>query len=374
MAELGKADRHFADGSFAAGGRLGAAGRRRRAALGVLAVSVPGLLALIATVLPVGSAAAGDAPRAGAEAAPDGEVPAHLGVEVAAQPATVAIADQLTVTVTYRWPHGWTVETPNHEPDPAPAFAHEFVTSFPPALSSTTGEEERRTFRLSVMANHSGSWELPRPTLAVRGPAGRRDLIAAPVIVQVGTEARPAELPPPRPQWVRPLTDDGARARPWLWLAAVLAAGALTVLALWRRRAAAAAPTPFAVLLDDLRAATATGDGKEAGARLSLALRRYVGSQFSFDGPGSTTRETAAVLRGRLPEDEHRALLRLLDQLDGLRWSPGELAISALMPPAEAARSWCDQLQRRLDAEAAERAAAGRQSTDAQSSPRRPAA
>ncbi len=124
---------------------------------------------------------------------------------------------------------------------------------------------------------------------------------------------------------------------------------------------------PFAALLDDLRAATATGDGKEAGARLSLALRRYLGRQFSFDGPGSTTRETAAFLRGLLGDDEHRDLVRLLDQLDGLRWSPDELAISAIMPPAEAARSWCDRVQARLAAEAAARAAAGAAGRDARS-------
>jgi hypothetical protein len=350
-----------------------AAAIRRAPAGATLAVVLPCLLALGAWALPASRAAAGDAPRTpadapGADAAPASADAAHLGVEIAAQPAVVAIADQLTVTVTYRWPHGWSVETPNHEPDPSPAFAREFVTSFPPAIRASTGEEERRTFRLSVMANHSGSWELPRPTLAVRGPAGRREITAAPVIVQVGTEARPAELPPPRPQWVRPRSaDDGGRDRPWLWLAAVLAGGAITVLALWRRRARAPGPTPFAVLLDELSAATTTGDGKEAGARLSLALRRYLGQLFSFDAPGSTTRETAAFLRGRLPEAEHRDLARLLDQLDGLRWSPGELAISAIMPPAEAARSWCAQLQRRLDAEAAERAAAA-------SAPRRPAA
>ncbi len=332
------------------------------------ALACPGILP------PLAAAAALDAPGAGAHPAPAAEAAAHLGVEVTAQPAAVAIADQLTVTVAYRWPHGWTVETPQGEPDPSPAFAREFVTSFPPAQRSSTGEEERRTFRLSVMANHSGSWELPRPTLSVRGPGGRCAITAAPVIVQVGTEARPAELPPARPQWVRPVADDGARTRPWLWLAAVFAAGALTLLALWRRRSRTVVPSPFAVLVDDLRAATATGDGKEAGARLSLALRRYVGRLFSFDGPGSTTRETTAFLRGLLPDAEHRDLVRLLDQLDGLRWSPGELALSAILPPAEAARSWCEQVQRRLDAEAAARASAGGPADGALTRPRRPAA
>ncbi len=335
------------------------------------APSWAGMLAL-AAALPL--MRAGDAaPPAGGAPSADPAL-AHLGVELAAQPASVAIGDQLTVTITYRWPHGWTVTTPNHEPDPAAAFAREFVTSFPPPRSTSTGEEERRVFRLTVMANHSGSWELPRPTLSVRSLQGTRDLTATPVLVEVGTAARAAALPPPRPPWVRPRSLDPDGARPWLWLAAVLAAGVLTLMTLWRRRAATPAPTPFAELDDELHAATATGDGKEAGARLSLALRRYLGRQFSFDGPGSTTRETAAQLRGRLSEDEHRDLVRLLDQLDGLRWSPGELAISTIMPPAESARGWCTRLQRRLDEAAAERARAVAQAPGAGALQRRPGA
>lgn len=127
-------------------GRAEGAARPRRRRTGAAAA---GLLAASAAALPVGAAAA---------AAADGAPAAHLGVEVAAQPAAVAIGDQLTITVTYRWPHGWTVETPNREPDPADAFAREFVTGFPPAQSTSSGEEERRTFRLTVLANHSGSW------------------------------------------------------------------------------------------------------------------------------------------------------------------------------------------------------------------------
>ena len=289
--------------------------------------------------------------------APPPRAEPHLGIELSASPAAVAVGDQLTVTVVYRWPHGWTVDRPDHEPDPAGAFSDEFVTSFPPAQRASSAEEERRTFSLQLAARHSGTWSLPRPSVSLIGPQGRRELSAPAVIIQVGTEARPADLPAPRPAWVRPLA--ASTGRTWLWpalLAGTLAA-LLILLNLWRRRTSAPPPTPFAVFAQDLAAAASTGDGKEAGARLSLALRRYVGSIHSFDGPGSTTRETAMILRGRLPDGEYRDLVRLLDQLDALRWSPADLPISALRPSVESARSWCDGVQQRLDAEAAERLA-----------------
>jgi hypothetical protein len=96
--------------------------------------------------------------------------PSRTSVDLSASPAAVAVGDPLTVTLTYRWPHGWTVLTPSHEPDPASAFASEFVTSVPPAQASSTGEEQRRTFTLTLLALHSGTWQLPRPASTSRAP------------------------------------------------------------------------------------------------------------------------------------------------------------------------------------------------------------
>jgi hypothetical protein len=293
----------------------------------------------------------------------------HCGIELAASPAAVQVGDSVTVTLTYRWPHDWAVDLPRHEPDPAAAFTDEFVTSFPPPQRVSTGEEDRRVFTLVLSAVHSGTWSLPRPTLSVIGPSGRCDMTAPEVIIQVGTEAKPADLPPPRPAWVHP--PDAARSGSSLWIygSAIAAAGALTVLALWRRRAATPPLTPFELFTLDLTSALATGDGKEAGARLSLALRRYAGSQFAFDGPGSTTREALVFLRGRLREAEYRDLVRLLDHLDALRWSPEDLPVSALRASVEAARTWGTQVQGRLDDELRERLARSQRTTPADAAP-----
>jgi hypothetical protein len=277
-----------------------------------------------------------------------------VSIDLSASPAAVNVGDPVTITLTYRWPHGWVPTTPSHEPDPSAAFAGEFVTSLPPVQRISTGEEERRTFVLTCSALRSGAWALPRPTLAVDGPRGRVEATASAVIVQVGTEAKPAQLPPPRPAWARPRAAGAAATPAWVYGAvAVAIAGLATWLLLLRRRAAPPPPTPREVFARDWQAAADSGDGKEAGARLSLALRRYAGAIYRFDGPGSTTRETAFHLRGRMPEGEQRELVRQLDQLDALRWAADDLEVTAVRPSLDAALAWVEAVQRRLDVEAA---------------------
>jgi hypothetical protein len=304
----------------------------------LLALSCPGAAGEVA--------AAAASPAAGPVAAP---IP-HLAVDLSASPAAVAVGDAVTVTLTYRWPHGWTVLTPSHEPEPSGAFASEFVTSVPPAQASSTGEEQRRTFTLTLLALHSGTWQLPRPGLDVEGPMGHRHVSANAVIVQVGIEAKPADLPAIRGAWVHPPSTGSGPMAWWIIpLAIVLLVVALGLAYWWTRRHLVPPPTPLEVFTEECLAAISTSDGKEAGARLSLALRRYVGALYAFDGPGSTTRETATHLRGRLNEDEQHALLRLLGQLDDLRWSAPDLPAPLVRESAQSARTWCDQLQHRLD-------------------------
>lgn len=322
-----------------------------RASGGALCCALALLLALTLPSAAGEVAAAAAAPAPGPVAAP---IP-HLMVDLSASPAAVAVGDAVTVTLTYHWPHGWTVLTPSHEPEPASAFASEFVTSVPPAQASSTGEEQRRTFTLTLLALHSGTWQLPQPGLDVEGPMGHRHVSANAVIVQVGTEAKPADLPVARGAWVHPPSTGSGPMAWWLIpLAVVLLVVALGLAYWWTRRHLVPPPTPLQVFTAECLAAISTSDGKEAGARLSLALRRYVGALYAFDGPGSTTRETAIYLRGRLSDDEQHALLRLLGQLDDLRWSVPDLPATLVRESAQSARTWCDQVQHRLDEAALE--------------------
>lgn len=270
-------------------------------------------------------------------------------VELTAQPAEVAVGDALTVTVTYRWPAGWTVEP---KPDPAPEFRDTFVTAAPPATDTTTAEGSRRVVSLTLAATRSGAWSLPQPTLTAIGPQGVQTVTASPVIVQVGTSSAPAHLPNPIAVRLQPPPTLVTRW-PW-WLAAVVVAIAATVALVWRRRAAAITDKTSAELFaEESRRALGVSDGKDLGALLSLALRTYIGATWTFDGAGSTVREVAAALaRCDMPDDERRCVLRLLERLDDLRWSPAELPAEHVRPLIAEADGLVAQIERRRRAAA----------------------
>jgi hypothetical protein len=275
-------------------------------------------------------------------------------VELSAAPAEVAVGDAVTVTMTWSWPSGWQVQS---QPDPAVDFRDCFVTDAPPVAITRTAEGERRSVRLQLLAQRSGAWALPRPTLVAQGPAGAVTIQAAPVIVQVGTEAAPPKLPEAIAPHVRPPPAPPTERWGWWIAGAILALLVLSILLVLRRRARATvevrADERFAA---EIRRLQSAADGKDLGAGISLALRRYAGELYRFDAPGSTTREIAAtVTAGRFPADESRALVRLLERLDDLRWAPGELPAEQVLPLVDDATAWVAQAERRLAAEAAAR-------------------
>lgn len=276
-------------------------------------------------------------------------------VELAATPAQVGVGETVTVTITYAWPQGWTVAS---EPDPGPELRELFVTSAPPPERASAGGRERRTFRYAVAATRSGAWRMPRPSLTATGPAGPATVQAAEVIVQVGTESAPPRLPAARPLLVRPPPGAEADRRLWWWIGggALLAVAAAAWWLARRRNRPDPAATAWQVFAGEFAQARQPGDAREVGTRISLAVRRYAGSVWGFDGPGQTTREISASLRrlgaARVADDEAAALLRLLGRLDDLRWSAGEVPAEAMAELATLAEAWTSGIQRRLDAEA----------------------
>lgn len=272
-------------------------------------------------------------------------------VELTAAPAQCAVGESVVVTITYRWPHGWAVA---NEPDPTPGFREQFVTAAPPPVKSSTGAEERREFRLTLAATRSGAWLLPRPAFTATGPGGPVEAKAPEVIVQVGTDNAPPRLPEPRPLLIRPPEAEAqSRLAWWLGGAGVLVAAAVGAYFYFRRHPAFSGPTPAEIFARDLALAAQAKEGKDAGTLLSLALRRFAGAIWKFDGPGQTTREMGFALRSaQVPEDESRALLRLLERLDDLRWAGGDLPVAEVQPLLDDGRGWMANVQRRLDAEA----------------------
>ena len=277
---------------------------------------------------------------------------AHFGVELTVDKTAITIGDTLTATVTYRWPTSAVVVSADGEPDPARDFVMAFVTDLPPPQKFSSGQEERRVFRITVAAQQNGTWELPRPTLTIRTGADTSSIAAAAVIVQVGLESAPAQLPPARPAWTRTQAPNENATAWWIFAVVFILLLGIALLAWARRRTPTRQQTPWELFSDDWQAAAAAADGKEVGARLSLGLRRCLGTVFRFDGPASTAKETLTFLRRRLQDAEHRELTRLLEQLDALRWAADDLAPSAVRPMLENGRAWVRSVQQRLDAEA----------------------
>jgi hypothetical protein len=281
-------------------------------------------------------------------------------VDLSATPTAIGVGETVAVTITYRWPHGWSVAA---EPDPSADFRDTFVTAAPPPERLSADGSERRSFRYTIAATRSGAWALPRPRFSASGPNGAVEAQAPAVIIQVGTEAAPPHLPAARPALVRPPADTPAPTR-WWWIAGG-AALALVAAASWllgRRQRIDPAATALQVFQSELAAALRCSDAREVGTGISVALRRFAGAHWGFDGPGQTTREITASLRrlaaGAISDEESAALLRLLSRLDDLRWSAGDLPAEVMRELATLAESWAGGVQRRVEAEAAARAAA----------------
>lgn len=271
------------------------------------------------------------------------------GVDLRAEPASVAVGEPVTLHVTYRWP---TATPPAAAPNPSVALDGELITAIDGPRTTTAGGSVTQRWSLRLVMQRSGTWAAPR--LSLRLPGAEEPLRAPEVLVEVGTGGAPPALSPPSALWVPTVDEPRAAGAWWPWL---LGGGTLLVVlaalawALLRRRPESG-PTPAERFAQALPRARAADDGKLAGALLSSALRRYCGERWGFDGAAATDVETVTHLGGKLPSTELGALRRLLDHLEGLRWSPEALARASVQPLIDQAGAWVDEQERRLLAEA----------------------
>lgn len=271
---------------------------------------------------------------------------ADVAVELTAKPINPAVGDPVQLEVTYRWPRGWI-----GSPDPTRELAGLFVTAAPPAEDRSSGGGNVRIHRFTILAERSGAVALPRFAFAASERSDREPVQAkAPeVVLQVGTGNAAPVLPVARPAWTIPPPEDRPTTPWWVW---ALIGGAVAVLmggVIWfalRRRIHQI--TPEERFASELARTRALGDARDRAAALSLALRRFAGAAYGFDGVGATARETATLAATRAPESEAVPLTRLLDRLDGLRWTPDQLAAESLAPIETDADDWGRALAARL--------------------------
>jgi MYXO-CTERM domain-containing protein len=260
-------------------------------------------------------------------------------VTVSATPASIPVGQTIELTITYRW----SGSAP--EPDPTPDLARLYVTRAAPVEASSTAEGEVRIFRYTVAAPTSGAWALPRPRFQV----GETTAQAADVLVQVGADSAPPNLPAARPR--RTLPPEPPPTVWWPWAAGAAGLALLLALLFLRRRRHTLRIPPAEVARAALERIS-LADGKTAAADLSRILRTYAGTVGGFDGPGQTVRELGFALNANaaFTPDEARALVRLAERVEDQRWSPADLPGDHLAPLVADARSWIDTREARVAA------------------------
>ena len=94
----------------------------------------------------------------------------------------------------------------------------------------------------------------------------------------------------------------------------VLAAGAGIGVVAWllRRAEVVVQRPPAEVFADEVAGALRCADGKQAGAIISLALRRYSGAIYNFDGPAATVDEIVGLIADAVTAAEQAELRKVL--------------------------------------------------------------
>lgn len=257
----------------------------------------------------------------------------------------------LELRITYGWPSEAVLV---RDPDPAAVFGGLVLDRCELVAESDTGGRRQQVWELEVLVPRSGAWALPRPVLQIRDGQTVNQVVAEEVLLTIGVADEPA-LQPPRELWRRP--DAGAEGGGlpwWSWLIIGPVVGFLLGVIAWLRRGDdGPQASPAEVFVDEVAYALHSTDGKQAGAIISLALRRYSGARFDFDGPATTAEEVVVLTGAFVTATEQGELRKVLGSLDSLRWSPDELTAIAVRPFVDRARAWVERIEERLVTEAA---------------------
>jgi len=315
---------------------------KRRAAPAVFGATALAVTALAVTLLAVtflaglGGAASAASPADTALRIDDAEP----RVTVALSPAKLTVGDRVTAVVTLTAPRALLTGEPRFPYwEQTWGRAEVLEVNAPESLSPRGGVATFRQ-RLVLAAFRPGEVRLPPRDIGVPLASGTvtattpEDLSfrIAPVLppsaqegtaegedVTVEPDLRRRAEEPPRPL---PLT-----ARFW-WASGVTACACLALaFLLWARlRTSAAAPEatlgPLERFERELEAVSASPSSLEGHARLSRALRRYLGRRLGFPAPESTTTEIRRDLEARrIPEQLIRGTAEVLGACDLVKFA-----------------------------------------------------
>jgi hypothetical protein len=282
---------------------------------------------------------------------------ATASAELSAGVPVLRIGDAAALTLRYRWPAGTELLS---LADPTLLFDGEQMLQLGPMQELRAGGSIERRWRLALLARSSGDWVLERPRLVLREQGRTVELLGDAVVLRVVSSGATTALELPAPAG---LLASPRRVSPWWWLLApavvlALGGGAWWFLARRQLRPAVQPEESFALALASVPAAP---DPATGAAVLAKALRAYCAAIFAIHAQAMTARELDRALRPQLPQERLRALTRLVERLEGLRWAPRDLEAATLKPLVDGARDWvlADTQRRHEAAETARRTGTG---------------
>ena len=148
-------------------------------------------------------------------------------------------------------------------------------------------------------------------------------------------------LPEPRPLYRPPRTL--LEKIPVILIIAV--AGLVVVIGgvfffLWRRPHQQSAIPASDQFLLDLQIARTAETSQDSGLAIGVALRRYCGSVWGFDGVGATAKEMRQAIPTEIPSAQKNQLFEILDRIDGLCWRGGSPDPEHVDPLIAQATDW----------------------------------
>ena len=283
---------------------------------------------------------------------------ARAGVEVRLDPPAITVGDPSIATLAVELPNG----APPAFPDWSRGWGDALVLEAGAVEATPAGGRTRYQQRLKLTAFRTGRIELP--PVALRADGAGDALTTPPTLaleVRSVLPAEAAEATPMPPEPPRPLPRPVAA----LWTIGALAAAVAAAAWLARRAGAAAGAAAVAPALPpfpELEAALAAlgGEAPAPGhARLSAALRRYLGRALGFPAVESTTREIERQLAARrLDANLVARSARLLREADQVKFARREANAEELTRRRAEALALAGAVESHLHPPAAEAGAA----------------
>lgn len=262
----------------------------------------------------------------------------EAGVHLSPAQASTSEGDPLEITIEAWWPQDWQVAD---AADPLLAFGEVYVRQWEEYPAWRDGDSYRQRWTLSIQAEDSGPWPLPRVSMYWYDAAGAlQQRRSDPVVVMVDVPGVDADIGSGMGLW-RP----SVPASGWWWggsAAALL--GLLVLLGWWWMRRRRRPLTPRQRLQQALQAIAVEEQASHAMGLLAQALRAFASEHWGLPLRGASVSEVGQML-DQHPQSALRELSQILADIDRDRWTPEGTSRQRVLAMHGRSQQWLEQLQ-----------------------------